>query len=155
EIYNIHSDSKTPGNGPAALVPDLLVNERAYPELVFRRIFHRPTAFLQRWDTLNRTRHITGIAGNDCHQNNGVRAFVTPTNTIWFEDTSPRKLAELKLNWFTRPLAHVCFGRLEPNRKLFHFELTPYARMARFVNTHVLARELTEPAILDSLRAGR
>ncbi len=27
--------------------------------------------------------------------------------------------------------------------------------MARFVNTHVLARELTEPSIKDALRAGR
>ncbi|MCL4789138.1 MAG: histidinol phosphatase, partial [Verrucomicrobia bacterium] len=64
-------------------------------------------------------------------------------------------LKEFKLNWFTRPLARLCFGRLEPDRKLFHVQLDPYERSARFVNTHILARELSEPAILDSLREGR
>ena len=38
---------------------------------------------------------------------------------------------------------------------LLHVQLDPYERSARFVNTHVLARELSEPMILDSLRAGR
>jgi hypothetical protein len=38
---------------------------------------------------------------------------------------------------------------------LFHVQLDPYERIARFVNTHVLAQELSEPAILDALRAGR
>jgi hypothetical protein len=38
---------------------------------------------------------------------------------------------------------------------LFHWQLDPYERMARFVNTHVLASELSQPAILDALRAGR
>lgn len=34
-------------------------------------------------------------------------------------------------------------------------QFDPYESSARFVNTHVLARGLEEPAILDSLRAGR
>ena len=33
--------------------------------------------------------------------------------------------------------------------------MDPYERTARFVNTHVLARSLSEPTILDGLRAGR
>jgi hypothetical protein len=155
EIYNIHSDFKAQGDGFTSLLPDLLVNQRAFPEQVFRRILRRPTPFLEHWDALNRTRHLTGIAGNDCHQNSGVRAVVTATNTIWFEDTSPRKLMELKLRWWTRPLARLAFGPLEPNRELFRFQPDPYERMARFVNTHVLVRDLTEPKLLDSLRSGR
>ena len=71
------------------------------------------------------------------------------------EDTSPRTLKEIKLNWLTRPLVRACFGPLQPNRRLFHVQLDPYERMARFVNTHVWARDLTEPEILDALRAGR
>ena len=118
-------------------------------------VFIRPVEFLRRWDELNRTRHITGIAANDCHQNVGVRAFYTDADTIRVEDTSPKTLKEFKLNWFTRPLARLFFGPLTPNRKLFHVQLDPYERSARFVNTHVLAHELAEPAILDALRAGR
>jgi len=155
EIYNIHTDFKNESNRLRELLPDFLVNQRRYPDHVFRLIFNRPAAFLRRWDDLNRTRHITGIAGNDCHQNTGLRGIYTAADTLRVEDTSPRTLTEFKLNWFTRALARLCLGRLEPNRKLLHMQLDPYERMARFVNTHVLARDLTEPAILGSLRAGR
>ncbi len=155
EIYNIHTDFKVAAKRPGMLLPDLLVNQRRFPEQVFHVMFRRPEAFLQRWDDLNRTRHITGIAGNDCHQNTGLRGFITATNTLRIEDTSPKTVAEFKLNWFTRRAARVCFGPLDPDRRLFHFQLDPYERMARFVNTHLLAHELTEPALMESLRAGR
>jgi hypothetical protein len=155
EIYNIHTDFKRSSARLRALVPDLLVNQGRYPEHVFRTIFVPPADFLRRWDELNRTRHITGIAGNDCHQNVGVRGIYTTSDTIRVEDTSPKVLKKFKLNWFTRPLARLCFGPLTPNRRLFHIQLDPYERSARFVNTHVLARSLSEPTILDGLRSGR
>jgi hypothetical protein len=49
----------------------------------------------------------------------------------------------------------MVFGSLTPGRKLFHFQLDPYERMARFVNTHALAQSLSEPALMESLKAGR
>jgi len=155
EIYNLHVDFKRRRGGLGGLLPDLLLNLRRYPDHIYRLAFNRPTEFLQRWDDLNRTRHITGIAANDCHQNVGVRGFYTANGGIRVEDTSPQTLKEFKLNWFTRPIARLLFGPLLPDRKLFHVQLDPYERSARFVNTHVLARELSEPAILDALRAGR
>jgi hypothetical protein len=155
EIYNLHTDFKRRGGGLAGLLPDLLLNLRRYPDHLYWQMFQRPVEFLGRWDTLNRTRQITGIAANDCHQNVGFRAFCTTNGTVRVEDTSPETLKEVRLNAFTRPLARLAFGPLEPGRKLFHVQLDPYERSARFVNTHVLARELSEAAILDSLRAGR
>ena len=155
EIYNVHSDLKRKTGGLWALLPDVLVNERRFPEQVCRLIFQRPVDFLRRWDELNATRHITGIAGNDCHQNTGVRAICTPSHELRIEDTSPKTLTTIRLNWFTEPIARILFGPLEPNRELFHVQLDPYERMARYVNTHVLAHELSEPEVLDSLRAGR
>jgi hypothetical protein len=155
EIYNLHIDFKRRKNPLSALVPDLLLSQRRYPEHILRTVFCRPVEFLKRWDELNLTRHITAIAGNDCHQNVGFRGIYTGSGTIRVEDTSPRTLKEFKLNGFTRPLARLCFGPLKPNRLLFHVQLDPYERSARYVNTHVLARELSEPAILDSVRAGR
>jgi hypothetical protein len=154
EIYNIHSDFKR-SRDLSGIIPELLLNQRLYPEHVLRTMFRRPDDFLRRWDELNRTRHITGIAGNDCHQNVGVRAFYTASGTIRIEDTSPKLLKEFKLNWFTRPLARLFLGPLQPNRLLFHVQLDPYERMARYVNTHVLAHELNEPSVLEALRAGR
>ena len=126
-----------------------------YPDHVYHLVFSRPEEFLNRWDDLNRTRHITGIAGNDCHQNVGLRAFYTSEGSIRIEDTSPETIKEWKLNAATRPLARLAFGPLEPGRLLFHAQLDKYERSARFVNTHVFARELSEAAILEALRAGR
>jgi hypothetical protein len=110
---------------------------------------------LRHWDELNRTRHLTGIAGNDCHQNVGFRGFYAAPDTIRIEDTSPQLLKEIRLNWFTRPLARLFFGPFQANRKLFHVQLDPYERSARFVNTHILAKDLSEASLLDALRAGR
>ena len=155
EIYNIHTDFKRHRNGLFWLLPDLLLSQRKYPEHVFRSLFSRPTDLLQRWDELNRHRHITGIAGNDSHQNVGLRGIYTLSDTVRVDDTSPKEAREFKLNWLTRWFARMCFGPLDPGRELFHVQLDPYERSARFVNTHVLAEFLSEPSVLDALRAGR
>jgi hypothetical protein len=153
EIYNTHTDFKR--IGLRGILPDLLINQRSYPDQVFHSISRRPSEFLKRWDLLNQSRKIVGIAGNDCHQNTGARAFCSTNGTLVIEDTSPKVLAEYRLNSVTRAFAAMCFGPLEPGRRLFHIQLDPYDRMSRLVNTHLLARELSEPAILDALRKGR
>jgi hypothetical protein len=155
EIYNLHSDFKRQRGGLRGLLPDLLLNLQRYPDHLYMRMLHRPVEFLRRWDDLNRTRHITGIAANDSHQNVGFRGFYTASGRIRVEDTSPQTLKEYELGWFTRPLARLLFGPLVAGRRLFHVQLDPYERSARFVNTHVLAHQLTEPEVLDALRAGR
>ena len=155
EIYNIHTDLKQHPRSIVSLLPDLLLNQKKYPEHVFRTLFHRPIDLLQHWDQLNRTRHLTGIAGNDAHQNVGWRCVYAGENTLRIDDTSPKGAKEYKLNWLTRLMARACFGPLVARRELFHFQLDPYERSARFVNTHVLAHYLSEPSVLDSLKAGR
>jgi len=154
EIYNIHADFTDHRHALLDLLPDLLVNQRRYPDHVFRLLFDPPTANLARWDACNQSRHLTGIAGNDCHQNTGVRAVVAENHTVRIEDTSPKTLAQLPLNALTRPLLRLAFGPLEPGRVLCRVQLDPYERMVRFVCTHVLAPELSETAILDALRSG-
>ena len=155
EIYNIHADFKQLKHPLLTLIPELLVNNRRYPDQVFRSIFRRPEENLRRWDELNRGRHLTGIAGNDCHQNTGVRGIWTEAGTLRIEDTSPRTLKEWRPGAVGRTLLRWLGGPLEPGREVFHVQLDPYPRMARYVGTHVLAQELTEAAVLDSLRAGR
>jgi hypothetical protein len=155
EIYNVHADLKDEPHGLSALLPDIWLNLNRYPDHVVRLIFDRPTANLKRWDRSNRSRHLAGIAGNDCHQNTGVRFFYTSADTLRIEDTSPETLAEYRLNFVTRTLLRCLFGRLQTERPLCHLQLDPYERMTRFVATHVLARDLTEPAILESLKQGR
>ncbi|MFA5205094.1 MAG: hypothetical protein WC708_11895, partial [Lentisphaeria bacterium] len=134
-----------------------LIPRMPYPEQVLRFYCQRPTPFLKRWDELNKTRRVTGIVGNDAHQNVRVRGGYSPNGTVRLLDTGHRgKVArELRLNIFSRLLLRLCCGPLEPGRQLFRINLDPYVRSVRFVNTHLLAQELTEPALLDALRHGR
>jgi hypothetical protein len=155
EIYNIHADLKRQKHPFLLLFPELLLNQRDFPDLVFRRIFQRPVEAVGLWDEMSKTRHLTAIAGNDCHQNTGVRGWFTPAEKILIEETSRKKIAEFQVNRWNRPIAELLFGALKPGQKLFHIELDPYDRMARYVNTHVLASGLDEPAVLDALKAGR
>lgn len=159
EIYNIHTDFKDEtaegGNGYAKLAPDLILNLGTYPDQTFRLIFDEQTAILERWDELNKTRDITGIAGNDCHQNNGFTLTYTENDTLRLDDTSVATIGEYELNFFTRLMARIAFGPLEPGRELFRFQLDPYERMVRYVSTHALMNELTEAALLEALDEGR
>ncbi len=159
EIYNTHSNLKMLDMKKAAwrLVPDFIWCFRAYPEQTFRTIYFKPESILARWDEQNRTRRFTGIAANDIHQNGGIRGVYTDTGTLRIYDTGhvDRYKADLKLNGVTRALLRFCFGPLEPNRQLFRIDLDPYERSARFVNTHILAKDCTEPALLDALRNAR
>jgi hypothetical protein len=126
-----------------------------------RTLLHRQVLdrLLAQWDEQSANRKLTAIAGNDCHNNCGVRAIYTDHDSLFVIDTGHNepmhKVADIKLNAFTRSLARLFFGPLEPNKQLFRFDLDPYERMSRFVNTYLLAKELTEPALLDALRAGR
>lgn len=158
EIYNPHTDVKDEEGGLKSLLPDVLLNVGKYPEQTTRVFFDRQTPHIERWDELNKTRHITGISANDCHQNNGIRIFYNAEkNALEVYDTghADEIQVELKLNFLTKLVARAFLGPLEPGKQLLRFELDPYERMSRFVNTHILAKEQTEEAIIDALRVGR
>lgn len=155
EIYNIHTDMKD--EDLRELAPDIALSLWSYPEQTLRLIFDRPTEILARWDEMNLSRKFVGIAANDCHQNVGMRGFYTPDGTLLVRDTghNDRKTGEWKLNFFKRLALRLLFGKLEPGKQIFRFEIDPYARTAGYLATHILARELTQESLLDSLRAGR
>ena len=160
EIYNIHTDVKDEGEVEAylkAIAPDLLLSLNKYPDQTFRLLFDRQTAILQRWDELNETRRVVGIAASDAHQNSGFRGTYTEDGKLRIRDTGPDKGegSGIALNFVTRGLLRFFFGPLEPGRQLFRIEMDKYDRSLRFVNTHILARELTEPGVIGALRAGR
>ncbi len=157
EIYNIHTNFKGLDKKFILykLVPDILLNLNKYHEHLLFSIYSPLTEVINKWDELNISRKIVGIAGNDCHQNTGFVGKITPQDTLYVEDTSPKKVAEIKLNFFSRLLLRVLFGRLESNKILFHIQLDPYPLMVRYVATHILAHELSEEAVLDALKNGR
>ena len=153
EIYNLHADFQD--EKVARLVPDILLNFRAYPEQTIRLIFDRNTKMLEVWDNLNTRRHISGLAANDCHQNTGIYGIYTADNGLDLYSTSGEKENEYPLNFFTRTLLRIFFGPLKAGEEVFRFQLDPYELMTRYVVTHVFASELTEEAVLDAFEAGR
>lgn len=165
EIYNIHTDlldEMMEKHSRLEVPKEFLVNMYAYPEQTLRSMFDWwvLAMLVQKWDEQSLHRHITAVAANDCHQNVGVRALYTDRDTLLLLDTGhndaeKKKIWEHKLNGFTRLLLRACFGPLEANKQLFRIDCDPYERSSRFVNTHLLAKELTEPALLDALRQGR
>ncbi|NUM56230.1 MAG: PHP domain-containing protein [Candidatus Hydrogenedentes bacterium] len=160
EIYNLHTDVKDEGEVDRFLktiAPDLLLSLNKYPDQTFRLLFDRQTDILKHWDDLNAKRKIVGIAASDAHQNSGIQGFYTEDGKLQIRDTGPDKGqgGGISLNFFTRGLLRLFFGPLEPGRRLFRIEMDKYDRSLRFVNTHILANELTEAGVLDALRAGR
>ncbi|MCX8109144.1 MAG: hypothetical protein N3G20_10100, partial [Verrucomicrobiae bacterium] len=155
EIYNLHADFKDERRGFLGLLPDILLNFDQYPHLVYRMIFDKPIDNLAKWDQLNRTRHVTGVGGNDCHQNTGYRVICTATNSIRCENAIGKTLWECTLNPVSRFIASIVLGPLEAGRSLFEIQLDPYDLMSMHVTTHVFARSLTEHDILESLKTGR
>jgi hypothetical protein len=155
EVYNIHPDlmdEKIP-----ALAPDLLLNLWSYGDQTLRLVFDVPTDNLKRWDELNKTRKITGFAANDAHNNVGIRFVYDNPDLMTMRGTGEKTEIEneFKLNWFSRLALRVFFGKLEPGKQLLRIDLDPLERSCRFVNTHILAKELTEKSVLDALTQGR
>lgn len=156
EIYNLHTDTKDEGsNFYLQLLGDIVLSIRKYPDHVIRLLYDPQTAILAHWDELNKTRKIVGIQGTDAHQNNGFTGVYTDKDTLLIADTSPDTKGEFELNFFTRGLLHLFFGKFGPGDEVFHFQLDPYERMVRFSATHILANELTEAALCDGLKQGR
>lgn len=152
ELHNLHVDFKRVKLGD--ILPDIVFSLRAYPDQVMRSLFHREDAVMTQWDNLNRTGSCTGIGGNDSHQNCGYHGVFTPQGTFQIiENSKPDALVnEFKPGVFGKLALRIGFGPLEPNRELFRVSVDPYERSARFVNTHIFAKELTQPALLEALR---
>jgi len=164
EIYNIHTDmldEMIDAGSRMEAAKEMLLNLYGHGDQTLRRMFDWwiLSMLIQKWDEQSEHRKITAIAANDCHQNVGIRGLITEQNTLLLLDTGHndplKKVAEFALNPATRLLLRACFGELTPGRQLFRIDGDPYERTARFVNTHLLAKELSEPALIDALRQGR
>jgi hypothetical protein len=153
DIYNTHADAMDENLDQLKI--SLLLSLRSYSDQGFRMIFDTQREQLKKWDRLNKDRKMVGFASNDCHQNQGFKGYYTEDGKLRIDDTSPDTLATVNLNFFTKTLLRLFPGPLEPGGEVFHVQLDPYLRMVRFVGNHILAKELTEEALLKSFKQGR
>lgn len=68
EIWNTHAAFEQVLKNPARAAK-ILKKARKDPAEAFLEILERPSENLRRWDELNGRRRVTGVAGNDAHQN--------------------------------------------------------------------------------------
>jgi hypothetical protein len=158
EIYNTHADFKDEARFAKALRnPATLLQigpaVREFPQETFGALLDYPADYLKRWDELCQTARHTGVAANDSHHNQGVKAVIDDTGKVRLED----RLGEVL---FTLDPEKVAFVKaLAAGKKsgdvIFELDLDPYERSFRHVCTHFLMNELTEEAVREALRAGR
>jgi hypothetical protein len=163
EIYNVHPTVNKYKNDKKWLWrtgTTALTCFNDYADQCFYTLYERPDEVLRKWDDLNVSRHISGFAGNDTHQNSGIQGMCLPNGNLMICDTGHRfdnkeQASEVKLNFFTRTLLRALYGPLEPGKLLFRYDLDKYVRSAKYVRTHLLAKSCTEPDLIEALRAGR
>ena len=155
EIYNIHTDFLD--EKLLWLLPGLLLNTARWPDLAVREVYDRPSAILNLWDQQNRTRKMVGFGAADAHQNLGLRLVYTAQNRLWLRQSSRKSFTDpkIELNSLGHTVLEWIFGPLTPGRELLRVDLDPYPRSLRYVNTHLLAQDNSESALLDALREGR
>ncbi len=148
EIYNIHTDLKD--ENLITLLPEILINSGKFRLWTYRKIFDEQTAILARWDSLNTWRRIVGIAGNDAHNNQSLRARYLPRKRVEWVGPNAEALDTTRIGFKEKLLLHP------PDAAgwAFRWEIDPYYASFHFVNTHILADTLTPAALAGGLKAG-
>jgi hypothetical protein len=164
EIYNSHADAKDSGfeevlgklrtENPLKTLSLLGTLKKFQPE-AFASIFDEQTEVLKRWDALNLRflptgRRVVGLAGNDSHQNVGV-SFEVVDDGLQIKDALGKVVGAVPKN----KLPLFLLGSVKPGAPLLSHQFDPYEVSLGYVSTHVLAPEVTEPALFDALQKGR
>ena len=157
EIYNLHTDARQARLSLLWRLSEQLWSMERYPMRVYHQLFREPRDYLKLWDRFTERRRIVGIAGNDAHQNNGLRLVVSRAGTIVLADTSG---AEGPPIWeghgrISRALARALFGgELAPGRTLWRVDADLYERSFHYVSTRLLAPAKTERDLRAALESG-
>ena len=162
EIYNHHTDVKDEGafnlwlqgalTDPARL-PQLVEALNEYPEEVFGAQQDYLENIIAKWDHDAQLHRSTGVAANDCHHNQVFSVTAIDENTVEVgyiasKPTTTRVTADK-----VPGVAALVKGR-KPGELIARLDFDPYERSLRYVSTHILAHELSEPAIREALRRG-
>lgn len=164
EIYNRHADAKDDKAGLLALIlaltdptatAQLQRNLELYPDELFAFQLEYPTVYLAKWDRETQDRRLTGVAANDCHHNNILIVKKIDDETVRVGTNVDRDDQMREVSAKLRPgIRSMTRGKV-PGEVLVRVDLDPYHRSFQNVSTHILARELTEDALREAIRAGR
>ena len=158
EIYNLHADFKDEHRFIKAARNPLTLLQLApligqYHQEIFAALQDDPTDYLRRWDQLCLLSPLTGIAANDAHHNQGVRAVIDKQRRVRLEDALGEKLVTLDPAKVLL-LKPLLFGK-SPGQTICRIDLDPYENSFHHVSTHLLLKRLTEADVRNALDAGR
>jgi len=162
EIYNHHTDVKDETEFTLWLRrsltdPDRLAAlERAlaeYPQEVFGAQQDYLAPIIAKWDRDGQAHHLTGVAANDCHHNQGytITAAGSDAVEIGYIGSGPETR---KVTAEQAPRVAEMVKDRKAGELIARLDLDPYERSLSYVTTHILARELTEPAVRQALKQG-
>lgn len=158
EIYNTHADFKDETEMLKAMKDPLWFFKSAnlfqrYPQAAFSALLDYPADYLRRYDELCQKAPHTGVAGNDSHQNVGLRLVWKEKNKVVVEDALKEPVIELKPD--ENPLVKALTLGKKEGDVLFSLQIDPYENSLRHVGTHLLMKEQTQDAVWDALANGR
>ncbi|MEK7794627.1 MAG: histidinol phosphatase [Candidatus Hydrogenedentota bacterium] len=163
EVYNRHADAKddmallmTVANWATDPKQGARLTEMIakYPEEVLAAQCDYDELYMGKWDRESQTRRVVGVAANDCHHN---QVFIVKMvddqkallGTIVDPDEDMREVTVAQ-----KPsLAELMKGH-KPGDIVAKFDFDPYWASFHNESTHILAPELTEPAIRAALKEG-
>ena len=163
EIYNRHADAKNDKAGILALLlkltdppalAELEESLRVYPDELLAAQVEYPSDYLAKWDTETTTRRLTGVAANDCHHNQVLLVKMVDDRMVKIGTNVDSDDQMRTVSAALRPGIPELTKGHKSGDILARLDFDPYSRSFRNASTHVLAPELTEPAIRDALRAG-
>ncbi len=163
EIYNRHADAKKDKAGMTALVlkltnptalAQLQESVQLYPQEIFAFHMTYPADYLKKWDAETKSRRLTGVAANDCHHNNIMIVKMVDDATIKVGTNVDPDDGMTSFSAKRLPGIRYLTKGHKAGDILARVDLDPYHRSFQSVSTHILAPELTEPAIRSALRAG-
>lgn len=158
EIYNTHADFKDETDLIKAMKNPLWLFQsaelfRKYPQASYSALLDHPADYLKRYDELCQIAPHTGVAGNDAHQNVGLRVVWTEQDKVEIQDALGEKILELAAD--PNPLIKPLLTDKKIGDVVFSLQIDPYENALRHVGTHLLMKELTQDAVWDALANGR
>jgi hypothetical protein len=163
EIYNRHYDAKRDMAGlinvamrltdPKSLAEfEELV--RIYPDGVLAGQVEYPQLYLEKWDREGQTRHLTGVAANDCHHNQIFILKKLDETTAGLGTNVDPDSGLQKIKVSERPSLRSLLEGRKVGEIVAQVDLDPYLRAFRCVSTHVQATEKTEAGLRSAVKAG-
>jgi hypothetical protein len=162
EIYNHHTDIKDEGpfqlwlqatlTDPVRL-PELVAALKEFPDEVFGAQQDYLTDVIAKWDRDTQKHRLTGVSANDCHHNQVFTVTAVDENTVELGYITSKPTTSRVTIEKVPGVAALVKGR-KPSELIAKLDFDPYERSMRYVSTHILARELTEPAVREALKLG-